>query len=99
MKEAQPSLEKQNVSPEMPLCCSQCGWPGTGISPAGVCVIKQNGKTVLVGTLTYFHINTELCSLCREMESAVASRPWFVKAQSEYVDEIKAKKQLWGGRD
>ena len=52
MKEVQLSLEKQNVSPEIPLFCSQCGWPGTGKMPAGVGVIRQKGKTVLVGTLT-----------------------------------------------
>ena len=64
--------------------------------PAGVCVMKENGKTVLVGNLSYFHINTELCSVCQEMESVVAGRPWFVKAHSEYVDEVKVKKQLLG---
>jgi len=37
-----------------------------------------------------------LCSLCQEMESAVASRPWFVKAHAEYMDQIKVKKQLLG---
>lgn len=99
MKEAQPSLGNQNVSPGTPLCCSQCGWPGTGTIPAGVCVINQNGKTVLAGNLYYFYINTDLCSVCREMESVVANRPWFVKAHSEYVDEINVKKQLLGGRD
>ncbi len=88
MKEAQPNFEKRNTSLETPLCCSQCGWPGTGTMPSGVCVIKQNGKTVLVGNLSYFHINTDLCSLCQEMESAVASRPWFVKAQAEYQDQL-----------
>lgn len=67
--------------------------------PAGVCVIKQNGKTVLAGNLSYFHLNTELCSVCQEMESVVASRPWFVEAHSEYMDEIEVKKQLLGGRD
>lgn len=95
MKEVQPSLEKQNVSPEA-LFCSQCGWPGTGKMPAGVGVIRQKGKTVLVGTLSYFRISTDLCSLCQEMESAVASRPWFVKAHAEYMDQIKVKKQLLG---
>ena len=96
MKEVQPSLEKQNVSPETPLFCSQCGWPGTGKMPAGVCVIRQKGKTVLAGTLSYFRIGTDLCSLCQEMESAVASRSWFVKAHAEYMDQIKVKKQLLG---
>jgi hypothetical protein len=96
MKEVQPSLEKQNVSPEMPLFCSQCGWPGTGKMPAGVRVIKQKGKTVLVGNLSYFRMSTPLCSLCQEMESAVASRPWFVKANAEYLDQIKVKKEMLG---
>jgi len=96
MKEVQPGLGKQNVSPDIPLFCSQCGWPGTGKMPAGVCVIRQKGKTVLVGTLSYFRISTDLCSLCQEMESAVASRPWFVKAHAEYMDQIKVKKQLLG---
>jgi hypothetical protein len=96
MKEVQPSLEKQNVSPDIPLFCSQCGWPGTGKMPAGVGVIRQKGKTVPVGTLSYFRISTDLCSLCQEMESAVASRPWFVKAHAEYMDQIKVKKQLLG---
>jgi len=54
MKEVHPSLEKQNASQGTPLCCSQCGWPGTGKMPAGVCLIKQEGKTVLVGSLSYF---------------------------------------------
>ena len=96
MKEVQPGLGKQNVSPDIPLFCSQCGWPGTGKMPAGVCVIRQKGKTVLVGSLSYFRISTVLCSLCQEMESAVASRPWFVKAHAEYLDQIKVKKQLLG---
>ena len=61
--------------------------------PAGVRVIKQEGKTVLVGRLSYFRISTVLCSLCQEMESAVASRPWFVKAHAEYLDQIKVKQQ------
>jgi hypothetical protein len=90
MKEVQPSLEKQNVSPEIPLFCSQCGWPGTGKMPAGMRVIRQEGKTVLVGSLSYYRISTMLCSLCQEMESAVASRPWFVKAHAEYL----VKKQM-----
>jgi hypothetical protein len=96
MKEAAPSLEKQNVAPEIPVCCSQCGWPGTGKMPAGVRVIKQKGRTVLVGNLSYFRMCTVLCSLCQEMESAVASRPWFVRAHAEYLAQIKVKKQMLG---
>ena len=60
MKEVQPGLGKQNVSPEIPLFCSQCGWPGTGKMPAGVGVIRQKGKTVLAGRLSYFRISTNL---------------------------------------
>jgi len=56
MKEVQPSLEKQNISPEKPFRCSQCGWPGTGTMPARVAVIKQEGKIVLAGNLSYFRI-------------------------------------------
>ena len=86
--------EKQNMSLEIPSCCSQCGWPGRGKMPAGVRVIKQEGKNVLVGTLSYFSISTVLCSLCQEMESAVASRPWFIKAHSEYLAQIRVRKQV-----
>ena len=64
--------------------------------PAGVCLIKQAGKTVLFGNLSYFRINTVLCSLCREMASAVASRPWFVEAHAEYLNEIRGKKHVLG---
>jgi len=64
--------------------------------PAGVAVIKQEGKTVLAGNLSYFRISTVLCSLCQEMEAAMASRPWFVKAQTEYLTQIKVKKQMLG---
>jgi hypothetical protein len=64
--------------------------------PAGVGVINREGKTVLVGNLSYFRISTVLCSLCQELESAVASRPWFVKAHAEYLDQIKVKKQRLG---
>jgi len=30
------------------------------------------------------------------MESAVANRPWFLKAHAEYLNQIKVKKQLSG---
>ena len=39
--------------------------------PAGVAVIRQKGKTVLAGTLSYFRISTDLCSLCQEMNPRV----------------------------
>jgi hypothetical protein len=61
-----------------------------------VSVTKQAGKTVLVGRLSYFHLSTVLCSLCQEMESAVASRAWFLKAHAEYLDQIKSKNQMLG---
>ena len=59
-------------------------------------MIKQEGKTVLAGNLSYFRISTDLCSLCQEMESAMASRPWFVRAQAEYLAQIKVKKLMLG---
>ena|SRR3974390_1466844 len=96
MEEVHPTPEKQDVSVKEPVCCSQCGWPGTGEMPAGVRLRIQDGKTVLVGKLSYFRTNTALCSLCQEMKSAVATRPWFVKAQADYLDQIKAKKQILG---
>ena len=96
MKEVHSGLEKQTVSLEKPLCCSQCGWPRTGKMPAGVSVIKQKGKSVLIGRLSYFRISTVLCSLCQAMESAVARRQWFLKAHAEYLNQIKVKKQLSG---
>jgi len=66
--------------------------------PAGVRVINRNGKHVLVGQLSYFHLRTALCSVCQAMKSAVASRPWFVEAHAEYRQQIKIKRQLLAGR-
>jgi hypothetical protein len=63
---------------------------------AGMGVIRQKDKIVLVGRLSYFRISTDLCSLCQEMESAIARRPWFVRAHAEYMDQIKVKKQMLG---
>lgn len=40
--------------------------------PAGEAVIKVEGKTLLVGDLSYSPISTVLCSVCQESESAVA---------------------------
>jgi hypothetical protein len=54
--------------------------------PAGVRVIHRNGKDVLIGQLSYFRINSVLCSICQEMESAVANRQWFVEAHSADID-------------
>jgi hypothetical protein len=94
MEEVHPSVDNQNSSLEIPRYCSQCGWPGTGILPAGVSVVKQNGQAILIGNLSYFHLATTLCSLCQEMESAVARRPWFVRAHAEYLEQVTAKKHL-----
>lgn|SRR5215472_4141310 len=91
MKDVDPGLQKQTVAQEIPSCCSQCGWPGTGKTPAGVSVIRQKGKNVLIGRLSYYRISTLLCCLCQAMESAVANRPWFVKAQAEYLNQIKER--------
>jgi len=66
--------------------------------PAGVRVINGNGKQVLVGQLSYFHLRTTLCSVCQVMKSAVASRPWFVEAHAEYRRQVKIKKRLLAGR-
>jgi hypothetical protein len=57
-------------------------------------MIRENGRSVLVGNLSYFRITTVLCSLCQEMESAVARRPWFVQAHAEYLEQIAVKKNL-----
>ena len=79
------------------MACPECGWPGAGHMPAGVRLARQNGKSVLIGQLTYFLVPGELCSLCSDMKSAVETRPWFVEAHREYLNQIKAKKQLMGG--
>ena len=97
MKTLRARFENANVTREKPLCCSQCGWPGIGKRPAGVRVIKRNGKDVLIGQLSYYRISGMLCSVCQEMESAVANRQWFVEAHLEYLDQIRVKKQLLGG--
>lgn len=77
--------------------CPQCGWPGIGNVPAGVRLITQNNKTVLIGRLTYVRMDSVLCSVCQEMKSAVAARPWFLEAHSEYLDQVKVKKHILGG--
>jgi len=66
--------------------------------PTGVRRIRENGKDVLIGQLSYYPVSGALCSVCQEMESAVNSRPWFVEAHAEYVDQVEAKKRLLGGR-
>ena len=66
--------------------------------PAGVRVIEQNGKNVLIGQLSYFHKSDALCSVCQDMKFAVASRKWFVDAHVEYLGQIEAKKKMLRGR-
>jgi hypothetical protein len=78
--------------------CPQCGWPGIGEMPAGVRLVKQSDKSVLIGHLSYvFCMNSVLCSVCADMESAVAARPWFREAHGEYLDQVKVKKHILGG--
>ena len=78
--------------------CPQCGWPGIGEMPAGVRLVKQSGKSVLIGHLAYFRMNSVLCSVCADMSSAVSARPWFLEAHGEYLDQVKVKKHTLGGR-
>jgi hypothetical protein len=77
--------------------CPQCGWPEMGKMPAGVRLITQNDKTILFGQLTYVRMESVLCSVCDAMKSAVAERPWFLKAHREYLDQVKAKKHILRG--
>jgi hypothetical protein len=65
--------------------------------PAGVRLIKQNGKHVLFGKLTYVRMESVLCSVCDAMKSAVAEKPWFLEAHGEYLDQVKAKKHILHG--
>ena len=68
-----------------------------GNMPAGVRMIRQNGENLLIGQLCYYRTNAVLCSICQEMESAVASRSWFVEAHAEFLEQVKAKEKLLGG--
>ncbi len=77
--------------------CPECGWPDIGKMPAGVRLIKNNNKTVLLGHLIYVPIDSALCSVCEEMKSAVESKPWFRQAHREYLDQIKVKKRILRG--
>ncbi len=79
-------------------CCAECGWPGAGNMPAGVCTLNQNGSQVLIGQLSYFRRRSALCSVCQEMVAAVENRRWFVEAHREYLNQIRAKKKLLAGR-
>ena len=65
--------------------------------PAGVRLERENGKSVLVGHLTYFLAPGELCSVCSDMNNAVASRTWFVEAHRDYLNQVKTKAKLMGG--
>ena len=66
--------------------------------PAGVQQLNRDGRTVLVGQLTYFSATEDdgLCSVCRDMRAAVEERRWFAKAHREYLEQVKMKKQLLG---
>jgi hypothetical protein len=66
--------------------------------PTGVRRIRENGKAVLIGQLSYYPVSGALCSVCQEMEAAVNNRPWFVEAHAEYLDQVKATKRLLGER-
>ncbi len=65
--------------------------------PAGVRLVKQIDKSVLIGRLSYIRMNSVLCSVCEDMKSAVAARPWFLGAHGEYLDQVKVKKHILGG--
>lgn len=77
--------------------CPQCGWPEIGQIPVGVALIKQDNKAILVGRLSYIRVDGSLCSVCEDMKSAVAARPWFLEAHREYLDEVKVKDHLLHG--
>lgn len=92
------NVEGAEIGKQKLVCCAECGWPGAGKMPAGVRTLSENGARELIGQLSYFEISTELCSVCQEMVAAVQSRPWFVEAHGEYLDQIAVKKQLLAGR-
>jgi len=66
--------------------------------PAGVRTLNRDGSQLLIGQLSYFHIRTELCSVCQEMMTAIQGRPWFVEAHWEYLNQISLKKKLLAGQ-
>jgi hypothetical protein len=66
--------------------------------PAGVRLVKQSGKSVLIGHLSYIRMDSALCSVCADMRCAVAGRPWFLEAHDEYLDQVKVKKHILGDR-
>ncbi len=97
MKSDQVNLENTDTAKEKFVGCTQFGWPGTGKLPAGVRVLKRDGKNALVGQLSYYRASVALCSVCQTMQSAVASRQWFVDAHAEYLDQVEMKNQMLGG--
>jgi hypothetical protein len=66
--------------------------------PSGVQSLRRDGKSALLGHLSYYRIQSSLCSLCQDMQSAVAGRTWFVEAHHEYLRQIELKKQLMSGK-
>ena len=98
MKATHVSAENTEMTVQKSSRCAECGWPGIGEMPTGVQMIRENGKDLLIGQLFYYRMNCVLCSVCQEMESAVATRPWFVEAHAEYLDQVKAKERLLGGK-
>ena len=98
MKATHVNAENLEMTVEKSSPCAECGWPGMGKMPAGVRMIRQNGEHLLIGQLCYYRTNAVLCAVCQEMESAVASRSWFVEAHAEYLKQVKAKGKLLGGK-
>ena len=98
MKATHVNAENLEMTVEKSSPCAECGWPGMGKMPAGVRMIRQNGEHLLIGQLCYYRTNAVLCAVCQEMESAVATRSWFVEAHAEYLEQVKAKEKLLGGK-
>jgi hypothetical protein len=98
MKTTHVNTDNTETAVEKSSRCAACGWPGLGKMPTGVRMIRGNEKHVLIGQLSYYPINRVLCAVCQEMESAVTTRPWFVGAHAEYLDDVKAKRRLLDGK-
>jgi hypothetical protein len=98
MKNGSWQLREHGGGEEGIVHCPECGWPGIGEMPAGVRLVKQSGKSVLIGHLSYIRMDSVLCSVCADMRCAVAARPWFLEAHDEYLDQVKVKKHILGGR-
>ena len=97
MKSGSWQLREHSRREEDIVHCPECGWPGIGEMPAGVRLVKQSGKSVLIGNLSYLRMNSVLCSVCADMRSAVSARPWFLEAHGEYLDQVKVKQHILGG--